>query len=414
MAKSIAPNMWEKVKAFFDFIEVAESGDDKGVQVIDGQLSVGAQGNGYESVFGEGDSVPVEIAIHYNVSDQTGTTITGATDITAILQSDSGSTVSMFESNVAGEVIMIGSTTPFGGVKTKWSSLGDLEPDRVIGEYFNNVDTWLENTYSVTGANFPYTQHTWNIASELNEQLRFGLSLVNPNLDFEARTLNINGVDQTYYWTRIRLTTPVTTLPVLEQVKSHTNRTEINSDGVVEFFGLARGIKHIEVIETANAASDPTNENVTYFTGGLNSGVSKLVDNEFASNALDSKCYLIKIDDSTDTSTPILLSIPFYVKGIGTGDIEFTGEIVQVTSDFVYDALPNPDASADLIYPIITPQDRERQILQLEIPVNKVDPTTGGVIVVISRDARGSNPNDTLPSNVVLTGSTADGRRWRL
>jgi len=405
---------WQAWDNIMNFLHAVTTGDDKGIQVVGGQFSVGSPSDGYESVFGAGDSYPVDIAFHYNTSNEAGTTITSATDITEILKSDTGSTVGMFANNLADEVIMIGTLIRPGGVKTKWASLGNLEPDRLIGEYLNNTDAWLGNTYSVTGSDFPYARHTWSIASELNEQLRFGLSIVAPNLDFEARTLNINGADQTYYWTRLRLLTPVTELPVIEQVKAHTNRTEINADGVVEFFGLARGIKNVEALETANQASDPSNENVDYFTGGLNGGVSKLVDNEFSANALDSKCYLIKIDANVDTSTPLLLSIPFYVKGTGTGDIEFTTEIVQITEDFLYDTLVTPDITEQMIVNVPVSRNLERQILQLEVPINRISPTTGGVMVVLSRDARGSNPNDTLSSNVILTGSTADARRWRL
>lgn len=395
-------------------IEFEEIGDDKGVSITGGQLSVGTREEPAESVFGAGDSFPVEIAFHYNVANENLGIITGATDITGILQSDEGSTISMFENNLAGEVIMIGATIPLGGVKSKWSSLGSLEPDRVIGEYLDNVGVWGDNTYGVTNANYPYDRYSWNIASNLNEQLRFGLSLVSPNQNFEEKTLNINGTDYTYYWVRVRLLSPVTQVPILQQVKSHTNRAEINADGVTEFFGLARGIKNIEILETANQASDPANENVTYFTGGLNGGVSKLFDNEFADNAVDSRMYLAKIDQNVDTSTPIVISIPFYVKGISTGDIAFTIEYMQITSDFSYGTRIEPDETFDVIYPIITPSNLERQLLRFEVPINQINPDVGGVIVVVSRDARESNPNDTVSSNIVLTGSAGDARRWRL
>jgi hypothetical protein len=395
-------------------ITMTETGDDKGVFIEGGQLSVGSKDEPHESIFGAGDSYPVEIAFHYNTANESGGTITGAADITTILKSDQGSTTPMFANNLAGEVVMIGATIPPGGVKSKWDSLGNLEPDRIIGEYLNNVGVWEDNTYGVTNANSPYQRYSWSIASATNEQLRFGLSLISPNQDFESRTLNINGVDYNYYWVRVRLLTPVTEVPVLQQVKTHTNRTEINADGVVEFFGLARGVKNIEILETANQASDPANENVSYFTGGINGGISKLSDNEFADNAVDSRMYLAKIDSSIDTSTPIVISIPFYVKGTGTGDIDFTIEYVQITNDFVYDTLVSPDETFDVIYPIITPSDLERQLLRFEIPINEINPTVGGVMIAVSRDARASNPNDTLPNNIVLTGSTGDGRVWRL
>lgn len=405
----------DQLNAIIQFLKGLNDGtDDDGLQVLLGQLSVGASGAGFESVFGEGDSVPVSIGFHYDATNQTGDTITGATDITEAIASDSDSIVPMFASNAVEQVIMIGEDFPPVGVKSKWDSLGSLasEPSNIVGEYYNNLSTWASSTYMVTNADFPYTKYSNRLASTTNEQLRFGLSILNPNADFELKTLTINGVQYTKYWVRIRLTSTLTTMPELQQVKSHTNRTEINADGVVEFFGNARGITNIEVFEVANSASDPANQNITYFSGGLSGGTAKLFDNEFVDTAVDSRMYLLKIANEVDTSTPAVLSLPFYIDGNDGGNLDLYFEIQPITQDFIYNTAVNPDSTINILYPIAVNSEDERQVVRVEIPLDKIDPTVGGVIVTFSRD--GNSASDTVSNHMIIAGSTADGRRWRL
>ena len=94
------------------------------------------------------------------------------------------------------------------------------------------------------------------------------------------------------------------------------------------------------------------------------------------------------------------------------GIIDFYAEVVQLTDPFLYDTLTEPDLTINQTFEIATDSDNLRQVLQFEIPVNKINPQVGGAYVVVSRDARIANPTDTLGANIVLAGSTGDGRRW--
>ncbi len=413
MAKSIEA-LWEKVRDILKFLEVQTTGDDKGLSVIDGQLGVGSVANGQESVFGQGDSVPLNKAYHYNTANETGTVITSATDVTTVLESDSGSFVSMFDNNLAEEVLLIGfDDQQFYGFKNKYNSLGTLEVGKVVAEFLNSSDAWIDNTFMVTESDYPYTRAGWELASYSSEQVRLGQSILTPlNGTWTKRDLTVNGVTENKYWARFRLLSPATALPELEQVKIHTSRSEINADGTVEFFGLARGVKDLITASYANNLSDPSNENVVYFTGGIDGGAAKLVDNEFANNTRDSRALIVKIDQDVDTSTPLVISYPFYVKGSQTGDVRFDIEYVQITDGFIYGNQVSPDGATNVIYPIITPSNGERQVLRFEVPINEIDPTVGGVAVILTRDANAAE--DTLGANVVLTGDNAQARRWRL
>jgi len=395
-------------------IDITDLGDDKGISVTGGQFGVGSPQEGQESVFGGGDSYPVPIAFHYNIVNEVGSVITGANDITSILKSDTGSSVGLFETNLQGEVLLIGSDQPSLGAKIKYSSLGILEPNNVIGQYLNTSGVWEELSYMITESTYPYTRSTWELASYISEQIRFGIGILNPTLNTSKRILNINGVNIDKYWTRLILLTPITQTPIVEQIKIHPSRSEANSDGTFELFGLSRGIKDIITEGFANNLSDPSNENVIYFTGGINGGGSKLIDNEFSNNTRDSRIIIIKIDGDIDTSCPIAVSIPWYVKGIQTGDVRWDVEYTQITKNFVYGTLSEPDGTQTIITNIITPSNGERQVLQFEVPINKIDPEIGGVAVVITRDA--TLPEDTVNASCVWTSNNANvrGRRWKI
>jgi len=395
-------------------IDFTETGDDKGASLTGGQFSVGTRTEGHESVFGQGDSYPVELAYHYSTDNETGTTITSATDITTILQSDSGSSVDIFQSNIAGEVFLIGADQPFFGAKIKYDGLGVIEPENIQLQFLNNLDNWVNTTYMITNSSSPYQKEGWNLSTHLSEQMRFKDSILVPNLEWIARTLNINGVNVTKYWGRMVLLSPVTSLPSVQQVKQHTSRTEINSDGTVEFYGLSRGIRDVNAEDIANNNSDPSDLSVDYFTGGLDGASAKYTDNIFTGTGLYSRMLIAKAEDDIDTSTPLVVSVVYYVNGTDTGDIEFTFEYQQIIDGFLYNTAVAPDGTIKIIDSITTNSLNQRRVVRAEIPINESDPTLGGVAVTISRDARVGNINDTLSNDVIITGTNVRGRRWKI
>ena len=215
------------------FLFGTATGDDKGVAVKGGQVSVGAPGEGQEMVVGEGDSYPVTIAFHCTEANTTGLTITGATDVTEILQSDESSTTGLFDGVTAGNYILVGAVERFAGVKAKIDTAGTIEPDNVCGEYLeDNSPTWTDSKYMATDSNFPYTQRGNTLASVIgSEQWRFGYDPTAGIPTWDTVTLNINGTDYTYRWARFRIETAITLDPIIQQIKLHTNRWECNADG---------------------------------------------------------------------------------------------------------------------------------------------------------------------------------------
>ncbi len=390
------------------FIEVTPTGDDKGLVVTE-QFSVGALNDGRESVFGEGDSHPVEYAFHCTKGDTTGDTIINAVDIASILNSDSGSTTGLFGGTAVGDYILVGASAQFQGVKVKSTDCGDIEPDNVKLSSWRGSGVFFTVNFMNTNANFPYTQYGNAVCSAPSEQWRFGFDPTTPST-WAPVTININGSDITKYWGIFEITSTITTDATIEQMKIHTNRTKINADGKVEYFGLARyprtlfsGLSNYVV----NALYDPANETVDYGS----EFEAKYLDNEFANNAIDGLGFTQGIVSGLDTSIPLVFSISYYVKGTGTGDIKFHIDAYQVSDGFVFDGTATPD-EYDLIDTVSASSNLVRRTVSILIDVHKIKDTGDQVVISVRRDATSGEPEDTLNNNVVLENLTLTGYFW--
>ena len=389
-------------------VTINDSGDDRAVRINGGELHVGTPADPRESCFGEGDSYPVSIAYHCEEANTSGLTITGAADITEILQSDTSSTTGLFGGTTTGKYILVGSDYPYLGVKVKMTDGGDVNPVNARLESWISSGVYNAVQYMATDANFPYTQRANNIGQSLNEQWRFGYDPTVPS-SWAPVTLNINGVDVTKYWGRFVVDGGITQDPVVEQIKLHSNRMEINSTGVHEFFGLARPARELHSgleIATANALVDPADESVMYGTGTT----AKYKDNEFAQNADDGFVIVQGVDEGLDTSISLRLGLSYYVKGTSTGDIVFDVDVYQVGDGFVYDGSATPD-SYSITDTVVSNSNQIRRSASILINTEKVSPSEA-LVISIRRNAV-TNPSDTLGANVVLTYANTSGWFWR-
>jgi hypothetical protein len=124
-----------------------------------------------------------------------------------------------------------------------------------------------------------------------------------------------------YYWVRFRINSTVTTSPVIDQIKIHSNRTEINSDGWIEYFGKARPIDTLPwdagLLEAA--AASPSNQDL-FLSDNLDVG---RVENLFANGATDRIGFLSPLPLSIDTSSPIKFSWSVKTDDATAGDIDW-------------------------------------------------------------------------------------------
>ena len=389
-------------------LDIIPTGDDRGFKVTGGEFSVGSVDDPRETILGCGDSYPVPLAYHCDTANTAGSVITGAVDVSTILQSDTGSTAGLFAGTTAGRYLLVGSDYPYYGVKVKLTDGGTVEADNIVVESWETGNVFQQVSLMASDAVYPYQQYANQIGDSLNQQWRFGFTLDGPET-WTPVELTINGQAITKYWGRLRIDSAITADATVEQVKLHTSRTEINGDGFIEKFGFARnavtlqaGLQNI----TPNTLVNPADESVLY---GANATAGYL-DNEFASTADDGFLLTQGINSGLDTSIPLILSISYYVKGTATGDLVFDVEVFQVGNGFVYDGTATPDTYS-VTDTISASSDLVRRSSLVYIDAQKV--TQGEAIVISIRRNASSNPADTLGGNIVVTYVSLTGYSWR-
>jgi hypothetical protein len=390
------------------FQEGVPAGDDAG-NSFSKQLSVGEPNAGAEMAIGEGDSYPVSMAWHVDTTGFSGLTVTGATDVTSILQSDNSSTTGLFNSNASGKCLLVMSDVGrYGGVKVKLDTAGTVEPASVIAEYLaNNSPTWAQSLYMATDAEFPYDQKGNVLAScsSCSEQWRFTFDPDNVPPTWDIVTLNINGTDYTGRFARFCTVAPITLDPIVEQIKLHTNRWECNADGNTEYFGRARYPRDLRITKYTNADKNPANENIS-----VGAGVTLVAtDNEFTSGANDGNIYTFTIPIGLDTSIPIFVEKRFYPMGAGAGDIKYDCHVYKIREGDILDGtIPS---SSDLSN-IISVNNQSGELLKTVFKFFVADLVPGDSVVLdIHRD--GPNVADTFASSIADVSGRAVAHFWR-
>ncbi len=395
---------WASIEATID-----STGDDKGLKIAGGQFSVGSPEQGRETVLGSGDSYPVPLAYHFDQANLTGLTITGAIDISEILQSDSGSTTPSFNGTTIGKSLLLGSDYMFGGIKIKSAAQSVMERGDAIAEYLiNDGPIWQETPFMSTNSNFPYQQYGNIVEGRTggSEQCRFGwLADDGSPMGWVKTTLNINGTDITKYWMVIWLIKGIITDGTLEQIKLHSDRWECNADGVTEMFGRARPPQRISFHSATNALKNPDNRDITISPGITIVGK----DNRFKTGVDDGLAFIGKVPVGLDTSLPLTISIDWYQDATGTGDVKFDIETVKLTEGFIYDGTGVPDNARTQTITVDGIAEKKRTI---EFDLDIYDMLVGDTLV-IAFSRNGTDAADTLGDAVVLTGQIMTGNFWR-
>ena len=200
------------------------------------ELHVGVPEQGYETVMGEGDSYTRGMLVY------TETAGGSFVNVSVAAASTTGSTFT-FPGVANGNKIYFASSLAnttdklkFLGLKCNVTTAVVLGGGEIICEYWNGA--WVEFNHmssASNGAHYPFAKAIFERVE--SEQIRFNLAIIN---DWAKNDPIVPALAITYFWIRISIATTVTSVPVLEQAKLHTNRTEINDEGWLEYFGLAR------------------------------------------------------------------------------------------------------------------------------------------------------------------------------
>ena len=261
----------------------------KAVQISN--LHVGSYNFPAKSAFGGGESTIQTMNVFRKTSGGT------YSDVTTEASSAIGSTFSAFSETSVGAELYIGGIFKFPGLKMIIDTITSSPETYFISEYWNG-STWTEFYIMWSESeNMRLTyaqQHFQNIG---NYQLRFG-----EMKDWDLETINTKEL----YWVRFRLTTLITVIPVIEQIKLHTNRSVINTDGFIEFFGSARNTKTLSwSVNDARAFGNSPLSQDLFITDGIGRGY---VENEFDGSSVRRIGNNFKVPFDFDSSYPLVLT----------------------------------------------------------------------------------------------------------
>ena len=146
---------------------------------------------------------------------------------------------------IASELVQGGDYYKHSGIKYSVLTAGVMGAGSIIAEYWNGT-AWVEIHGMVTESAGLYHPHAKNYFQTIGSfQLRLDTELSRAAAGWTANDPMLYGTD--LYWIRYRITSLITTAPIFEQWKYHTNRFEPNADGFIEYFGNARPIGQLPI-----------------------------------------------------------------------------------------------------------------------------------------------------------------------
>lgn len=282
---------------------------------IGSELHVGTADHPRESAFGGGDSYTLNMKVFTETSGNV------FTDFSSEAASQGGSTFAGWSEASSGACLYIGGPRKFEGIKMLSGNISpvptDVLDDSKITIEFWNGSTWEAITRMATNAVKPYNSTRTQILSNVNyaEQIRFGFR--KDTLDTWVRN-TVNSVE--LFWVRLRQVSAITgEIPIIEQIKLHIGRFEINSDGFTERFGGVIRELPWDWGMTEPANSSPSDQD-TYLTSTINVGRR---ENEFVNNTTDRAGFNITLPAGIDTSKGIRFNVPWFKRGGQAGDVKW-------------------------------------------------------------------------------------------
>jgi len=396
---------------------------DEGLHVK-GELHVGTPENPKETALGGGDSYTVGMMV--KTSTSTDDAAGPFADVTVAAASGTGSTFTMFAGTAIDNTLYIGGPRQFRGVKiTFGGTVADpaLDATAVALEYWDG-SAWTAVPRMVTNSNAPYESYvqTLNVAGQSTSvQVRFGLRAAERAM-WVAKAIGGDSL----FWVRLRVASPLTTVPTIEQIKLHSNRLEVNADGFVERFGAASVVQSLAWDWGTNEASgqNPAARDFR-LSDDLRLGRER---NNFQGNGVavrDAVGFNFRLPADMDTSQGFRLRIVFVpVNGItAPGPVEWSTWYAVTEDGYAtidtQNVSPTPPAGVVKNTNVVTgtigaAAEETQQSAIVFLDTSDYNPRTASgssqlFWVMIERDSRNAaNPDDTLQGDVAVVNIIAD------
>ncbi len=370
-------------------LDTSKKGDE-GLTIL-GELNVGSQVRPVESVFGGGDSYTNGMLVY---TESSGGVFT---DVSIAAADPTGATFS-FPGTGIGNSIYIASSLTNGvdylthfGIKAKIETAAVLGTGEIICEYWNG-STWVEfNGCTVQGSS-PFLKFAKNYFSQTgNSHIKYNPYILDSWVKNDAIT---PGIGTNYFWIRYNIVSAITTAPVFQQFKLHTNRTEINADGTLEFHADARTYKKL-VVDAIKPVEGTMGNAKIYVDENVGVG--------FENNRFNSVSDLLgvsfELPEDCDTSAPLI----FVWKGkfANTGTVGFTIRRKIVKPGDAY-TNTEPSASGDTLIlttgSVVIAAGDVREDLRVDVDISEAIPSRSSgfgdeIWITLQYDTRGTAGN---------------------
>jgi len=381
-------------KFFIQIIRFAPGRE--GLQIV-ADLKVGSRFMPSTSSFGEGGP---DIEKQHVFTNTNGTTGTWA-DITTAAVNPVGSTFTLFPGTGAENCFYIGvENHVFSGIV-----LNDITTAMVLGtgavaiEYWNG-SSWTSIHVIETDAEYPHESNANVILQETGSfNIRFETIV-----GWTISTLN----GQSAYWMRIRITSAITTAPVAQWCQHHSNSTQIEHIGFVEYFGTARQLRTIPLgnllnIDGFEAANFPLN---------INANTSIIQSYSKRQNSRkDGSGGLLRIPEGLDTSLELIFKVFWAVDGTNTGNVENELYIAKISSGDTLDGTIPEIHYNDIT--TVTLANNDHVIIETDFsPLFNTAVPGDTYAWSLIRDATITNPDDTLNQDTYIVNVVLEGYFW--
>ena len=228
-----------------------------------------------------------------------------------------------------------------------------------------------------------------------------------------AKTLN--GV--TKHWLRFRITTGITTSPVIDGLWIIGSSTMISPAGEQFFFGESRPeaeLMRLNIHEYWRRVSGnaPGNQSLGYATGTSLDVVMGQINNQLTDGAIDGMGGVFVATPDYDGSSGVSFGIHYYPSNANIGDIELETNIAKVSDGDIVNVGSRTASWSNLIFASSGIQEsRATQTFRHRMTSVQAGDT---VAFNILRDARAGNVDDTYSGNVILEMLDVTYRKWRL
>jgi hypothetical protein len=383
------------------------------------ELQVGSPEIGRETVLGEGDSYTRDMVVY--TFNPIGSVYTNVSTAAA---SASGSTFT-FPDVAVNNAIYVGSNIndemtsakkQFLGIKASIDTAVVLGAGAIIAEYWDGTaggGSWVEFDHMSAGSNAPYTHYADAIFERTgSEQIRFDNLTDTTRFDWAVSDDPSFGTD--LFWVRFKvITAAITTAPIFEQFKVHSNRTEINADGFLEHMGLARKEEIIHAINLNNTTpvvgKSPGNA-ILDFSTTINFNQT---GNLFANNASDGFGQAFGVPEGLDTSLPLIYIVRWApTSNAASGVVALDLSVGQAQIGTVLDGTNAETTFTELT---TTTLNTANQIYEdrFVFSISESLPEEGVFFVLQRQASGGTGPTgDTYGGNIKIVNTELFGQFW--